>query len=373
MSNFIYLEIAATLRGRIARGDYAGGRMPSERSLTSEFGVQRGTIRRALLSLEQEGLVRRDSTRRGTLALPHTALATPTEALRTSGGIALVIGRASDTTAPGDIARGLSQVVSDRKRFVAWLDTPTFAGHAEAEVPEVAEMTDRGVAAVALWPEIPAPVEKLRRLRDALPLVLLDRRVPGFESDFVGIDDFGSGRKITEHLLTLGHRRIGFLSSAPHASTVLARCRGWAAALAEAGIVPLPTWTLHRQQEGVRTESDAAALEALLRPASPEALSAVVCSNDTVAAGVMQFLRLRGLRVGEDLAVTGFGNTFPSLLDALGLTTVAQPFEAIGQQAGEVLLSRLDGTADRAPREIELPAEIVVRSSCGTAPILRRY
>jgi LacI family transcriptional regulator len=369
LTHFIYLEIAATLRGRITRGDYVSGRLPSERTLTTEFGVQRGTVRRALQSLEKEGLIRRDATRRGTVALAAGSPVRPQSGVR--GGIALIIGRASDTTAPGDIARGLSQGVSDEKRFVAWLDMAAAAGHAEASAPDVQELFDRGVAAVALWPEIPTPVEKLRRLRDALPLVLLDRRVPGFESDFVGIDDFGSGRKITEHLLGLGHRRIGFLSTAPHVSTVQARCRGWSTTLAEAGITAPSAWVLHRDTNGARNAVDDAALDALLQLDSAEPLTAVVCSNDTVAAGVMQYLRNRGIRPGEDVAVTGFGNTFPSLLDALGLTTIAQPFEKIGRTAGEVLLSRLNGANPEVPHEIELSADLVIRSSCGTAKTSR--
>ncbi|MES2465279.1 MAG: GntR family transcriptional regulator [Armatimonadota bacterium] len=369
MAHFIYLEIAATLRGRITRGDYISGRLPSERTLTTEFGVQRGTVRRALQSLEQEGLIRRDATRRGTLALSGGASARSEPSVR--GGIALVIGRANDTTAPGDIARGLSQVVSDEKRFVAWLDMAAAAGHAEASAPDVQELFDRGVAAVALWPEIPIPLEKLRRLRDALPLVLLDRRVPGFESDFVGIDDFGSGRKLTEHLLGLGHRRIGFLSTAPHVSTVQARCRGWANALEDAGITVPSAWTLHRDTGGGLTAVDNPALDSLLQLKGPEPLTAVVCSNDTVAAGLMQYLRNNGIRPGEDVAVTGFGNTFPSLLDALGLTTIAQPFEKIGQTAGEILLSRLNRTDPQTPHEIELSAELVIRTSCGATPAAR--
>jgi LacI family transcriptional regulator len=370
LTHFIYLEIAATLRGRITRGDYVSGRLPSERTLTTEFGVQRGTVRRALQSLEQEGLIRRDATRRGTVALAGGQRLRPEASLR--GGIALVIGRANDTTAPGDIARGLSQAVEGEKRFVAWLDMASEAGHAEAPAPDVEDLVERGVGAVALWPEIPIPLEKLRRLRDALPLVLLDRRVPGFESDFVGIDDFGSGQKITGHLLGLGHRRIGFLSTAPHVSTVQARSRGWAKALADAGITAPSSWVLHRDTGGALTAGDDTALESLLKLDSPEPLTAVVCSNDTVAAGVMQYLRNRGIRPGDDVAVTGFGNTFPSLLDALGLTTIAQPFEAIGRTAGEMLLSRLNRTEGQSPREIELSADLVIRTSCGASKAVRQ-
>jgi DNA-binding transcriptional regulator YhcF (GntR family) len=176
LSNYLYLEIASTLRGRIERGDFAQGRLPSERDLTSEFGVQRATVRRALKTLEQEGMIFRDATR-GTFARPRGAVRRKTEVEK--AGIALVVGRAADTTAPGDIARGLAHVVRADDRFLVWFDTPAAPGHAEVEVPDPADLVARGVAACALWPQIPASVERLRALRDALALGLLVRRVPG--------------------------------------------------------------------------------------------------------------------------------------------------------------------------------------------------
>jgi len=373
MTTFVYLEIASTLRGRIAQGEFAANRLPSERDLTTQFGVQRATVRRALKELEREGLVVRDITRRGTFI--NTRSRTAAESKNSSAAhasIALIIGRARDTTAPGDIARGLSQVANTQDRSVIWFDLPAHCGHAEAEVPDACDLMARGIGAAVVWPDVPAPVERLRALREAMPLVLLDRRVPGFESDFVGIDDFAGGRTVTEHLLDVGHRRIGFLSVASHASTVQARCRGWAAALGAVKIEARPEWILHRDNSnGEITASDEEALELFLGGgelsgvgASP--LDAVVCANDTVAAGLIRYLNASGRRVGEDVAVTGFGNTFPALLEAVGLTTIAQPFEALGRMAAEILIARLTGQEMPFPREVEVPVKLIVRRSCGS-------
>jgi GntR family transcriptional regulator of arabinose operon len=373
MSTFVYMEIASTLRGRIAQGDFEQNRLPSERDLTAEFKVQRATVRRALKELEREGLVVRDVTRRGTFINRFPLSAANSNANRSvgEGSIALVIGRALDSTAPGDIARGLSQVANTENRSVIWFDLPAHTGHAEAEVPDPRDLIARGIAAAVVWPDVPVPVERLRALREAMPLVLLDRRAPGFESDFVGIDDFAGGRMVTEHLLGLGHRRIGFLSVASHASTVQARCRGWAAALNAAGITPRPEWILHRDNsKGELTTADDEALELLLRggeQAGEAPLDAIVCANDTVAAGLIRYLFQSGRSVGSDVAVTGFGNTFPALLEAVGLTTVAQPFEGLGRTAAEILMARLQGEEIPFPSEVELPVELIVRRSCGAA------
>lgn len=88
----------------------------------------------------------------------------------------------------------------------------------------------------------------------------------------------------------------------------------------------------------------------------------MVCANDTVAARLIRFLRDMAARPGRQ-AVTGFGNLPP--LDALGLTTVAQPFEEMGRVAGEILLARLCGEKTPPTREMELPVTRIVRGSCG--------
>jgi DNA-binding LacI/PurR family transcriptional regulator len=370
MSHLLYLDIASALRGRIARGEFVQGKLPSERELTGEFGVQRATIRRALKALEEEGLVFRDATR-GTFADPRVGRpSVPSTASSVGrGNIALIIGRAADTTAPGDIARGLAHAVDADGRSVVWFDAPSAAGHAEAQAPRPADLLDRGASAAVLWPQIPADVATLRALRAAMPLVLLDRRVPGFESDFVGIHDFAAARMMAEHLLRVGHRAIGFLGVSPLVGTVQARSRGWAAALTDAGITPRPEWTMLRQGADLDPSADAAALTLFLEGGG-EPLSAVVCSNDTVAAGLLRFLQAAKRRVPDDVAVTGFGDSFPQLLDALGLTTVAQPWEEVGRAAGQIVLERMSSGAPGGAfdyHEVEIPVSLVVRGSCGTA------
>lgn len=368
MSHLIYRDIASTLRSRIARGDFRQGKLPSERELTGEFGVQRATIRRALQTLEQEGLVFRDSTR-GTLAASPVSFERRLHSSSQTTGIALIMGRAADTTAPSDIARGLTRVMnaSETRRSIICFDAPAAAGHVEAPAPRPADLLASGAAGAVLWPQIPSDVATLRALRAAMPLVLVDRRVPGFESDYVGIQDHAAGQTVTQHLISAGHQRIGFLGVAPLVGTVQARCRGWMTALLDGGITSRPGWTLLRQGDDLDPVLDAPALRLFLEGDAAGPLTAVVCSNDTVAAGLLCFLRAEGRRVPDDVAVTGFGNAFPQMLDALGLTTIAQPWEEIGAAAGEILLRRLAGNPPSADdyTEVELPVSLVVRSSCG--------
>ena len=374
---FLYIDIATSLRGRIQRGDFTGGKLPSERELLAEFGVQRATVRRALKRLENEGLIFRDTTR-GTFVVDNLASGQENRYSADSdpAGIALIIGCASDTTAPGDIARGMAQAVREAGRFLIWFENAAKSGHAEANVPEPEELIACGIGACALWPDTLASPGRLRALRQAMPVVLLDRRVAGFESDFVGINDRAAGRMVTERLLSIGHRRIAFLAVEPHVVTVQSRMQGWRDGLQSAGITPLDRWVVTRPRDF--TPADDGTLEALL--SAPDAPTALFCTNDTVAAQAIRFLQTSGRRIGEDMAVTGFGNAFPTLLDALGLTTIAQPWERIGFEAGKILSERLAAQnsgaslakSDRAPEtdseafiETELAVDLIIRRSCG--------
>lgn len=107
----------------------------------------------------------------------------------------------------------------------------------------------------------------------------------------------------------------------------------------------------------------AAATVLLSRPARPDA---VACANDQMAIGVMREFQRAGVRVPEDVAVTGFDDIFPGRIVDPPLTTVSQPSRDLGALAATRLLERIGGR-DGPPRAELLPTELVVRRSCGCA------
>jgi DNA-binding LacI/PurR family transcriptional regulator len=170
---------------------------------------------------------------------------------------------------------------------------------------------------------------------------------------------------VTEHLIAQGHRRIGFLGDEAFAETVQMRWRGYTLALQEAGITPLTRWIalFHDMKVPMFADYMKRFLEG-----EGEPVTAVVCSNDTTALVFLNFLRGAGYRVPEDVAVTGYGNLLPDYMDALELTTMAQPFEEVGQIAGKILLEQLamrgkDKTSPVSFTQVDLPVELIVRSS----------
>ncbi len=101
--------------------------------------------------------------------------------------------------------------------------------------------------------------------------------------------------------------------------------------------------------------------------ASPVRPDAVVCANDQMAIGVLQALTSGGIRVPEDMAVTGFDDIFPGSLFEPSLTTVHQPMRLLGERACARLLDRI-GSPGLPPTVELLPTDLVLRRSCGCPP-----
>ncbi|MGW1895322.1 LacI family DNA-binding transcriptional regulator [Streptomyces sp. NPDC002004] len=182
-----------------------------------------------------------------------------------------------------------------------------------------------------------ATATKLRRLGDAGTRVVLCGRPPVPDTDAIALtfDNRGGGQRLTEHLLGLGHHRIGYIAGPEERTTTRHRLEGHRAALAAHGIEDDARLTLHGSYD--RRSGYDAAVELLRR--EPE-LTAVVAANDTVALGVCAALRDRGLRIPDDVSVAGFDD-LPFSIDAVpALTTVRLPLHEAGARAGRIATGR---------------------------------
>jgi DNA-binding LacI/PurR family transcriptional regulator len=194
-------------------------------------------------------------------------------------------------------------------------------------------------------------------------VVLVDQRIMGVSADSVRCDDVAGGKMLTEHLLELGHRRIAFLTDEVFAETVQSRWQGYALAHEEAGIICDPRLSLLYQF--ISAEIFEPTMRRLwenpdVRP------TAIVCSNDVVAFLLLRYLHGEGIRVPEDVAVTGYGNSMPDYTAAVSLTTVDQPFSDVGREAARLLCERARQTPSewlRSPQDVVLPVRLVVRGS----------
>jgi DNA-binding LacI/PurR family transcriptional regulator len=192
-------------------------------------------------------------------------------------------------------------------------------------------------------------------------LVFFDRCVPGIGASCVSIDDEESARRITEHLIGHGYRRIAHMSGPPHVSISVARLKGFRRALRDANTA-LPGELI--VESGFHESGGYEAMGRLLELPSDRRPRAVVAINDPAAFGAMKAVTERGLRVPEDIAIVAFSDDIRSELIATPLTTVRQPAYEVGKRAAEQLFAEIEGASEPAD-SITVKSELVIRRSCG--------
>ncbi len=197
-----------------------------------------------------------------------------------------------------------------------------------------------------------------------IPLVAVATGAPMPGVSSVRIDDYQAACALTRHLLDLGHRDIGFVSGDPGHTPSALRSRAFFDTMAGAGLTVAP----ERVAEGLFTyRSGLLAATALLQVAPRP--SAILCSNDDMAAAALAIAHGLRLRVPEDLSIAGFDDTPVATTIWPELTTIHQPVAAMGRAAVTLLLGeirqRRDGLPSRGTHQV-LDYTLVTRRS--TAP-----
>jgi len=268
--------------------------------------------------------------------------------LGSSRAVALLV---PDVTNPffGRVLRGAQRAAQAAGYTVALVDT----GNDRTWEAQSFEALRAGPVDGYLLFEVSAP-EALGPDQHA---VLIETEAPGHAS--VRFDAEGGAADAFEHLLELGHTRVGHLAADFDAPTFHLRDVARRRVLADAGLDPdaLPRAAT---AIGIDEARDAAG------PLLEDRPTAVFCDDDVIAAGLYLAARERGLRIPEDLSVVGFDNMDFARVLAPPLTTVALDAERLGAIAFELLDARMGGR--RARRRVVLPAELLVRESTARPP-----
>ncbi len=214
-----------------------------------------------------------------------------------------------------------------------------------------------GVLIVSL---APSDDDVPRLQRADVPIVFIDADHPGLtEAHRIVIDDVAGGRQATQHLIGLGHTRIGFIGTRIESPfpfhPIRDRYRGYVNAHADARLPVYPEYHLQDDYGRPQARRMAAALLALEEPPT-----AIFAASDTLAFGVLEAARSAGRRVPEDLSVIGYDDI--EMADVVGLTTVRQLLFESGRLGMELLLD-LVRSPRVAPGPTFLPTEIAIRST----------
>ena len=273
--------------------------------------------------------------------------------LRQTLVIAVII---PDITNPffGALFRGIEDGAAPRGYQVMLCNTDGSPDRQRAHLHSLTARRVDGIILASSFLNDPA-VRWLRHQR--VPYALVNRFSDDRLDPFVGSDDVSGGRLATEHLIELGHVRIGHLSGQPTVSTGVLRKRGYLAALAEAGLAAGPEL---QAESGFTEQGGVQATERLLSAADPP--TAVFAVTDAAAVGVYGYARRKGIRIPRDLAIVGY-NDIPLAGRLLpGLTTVHVPIHEFGSAAVKLLLDQIDG-GQVTPRRVVFTPQLGVRGS----------
>lgn len=203
-----------------------------------------------------------------------------------------------------------------------------------------------------------------RLVKDQFPLILVNRRVYGDpvmdEIDYVVVENVMGGFLAIEHLIRMGHRRIGIISGSPDSSAAVERLEGARKAFVEYGLNPAELMVL--EGDFLKPSGYEAARSFLSLRDPPSAIFGV---NDYMALGAFEALLDSGLRVPEDVAVIGFNDITFSAMKGIELTTIGQKKYEMGSIAVRTLIDKIEGRTQGQVRQIALEPELIVRKSCG--------
>jgi len=273
-----------------------------------------------------------------------------------SGAVGLVI---PDITNPffADIARGVEETARARGYGVLLATTE---GDLELEKSHLHLLRRKRVDGLLLTSVTAEDPHVENLIRADIPFVLVSRLVRTLDAPFVVGDDQRGARLAVEHLISIGHRRIGFIGGPEDVQSSQDRMGAYQTVLTEQGLPIRRGWAVFASftQEAGR-EWGRTLLSRKDRP------TAIFAANDLIALGVMEAAEEHGLRIPEDLSLVGYNNISYAALPRIQLTTVAQPTLEMGRIAAEYLLDVIGGNRRRRLRKVLLP-HLVVRST--TAP-----
>lgn len=189
------------------------------------------------------------------------------------------------------------------------------------------------------------------------PVIFYNNDLQGVSADRVFVENRRASRRAVNHLLDLGHERIGVISGNQHDSSGLERFQGYEDALRDRGMVLDPKYVF---QGGWAVDGGYHALTHLMGLDEPP--TAVFASSYPMAVGALGWLKERGLRLPDDLSLVSFDDVPLFRLHEAGITAISQPVVKIADSITSMLVSRL-ADPDERPRTITLDCDIILRGS----------
>ncbi len=255
-----------------------------------------------------------------------------------------------------EVARGVEDACFDQGYNVILCNSDT---DLEKEALYIKVLVEKQVDGICL---VAASSQTIEKYLDAapqlqIPMVLIDRENPNIVADSVVVENTAGGIKAVEHLLSLGHQRIGCITGPPDLMNSQKRSDGYRQAIQQAGL-PLDKSLV--VEGDFRYEGGYDATKHLLSLTNPP--TAVFACNDLMAVGAISAVVSLGLSVPEDVSIVGFDDIHLAVFANPSLTTVVQPKHEMGVMAAQILLQRIK-EPDMPPNRHLLKTYLLARDS----------
>ncbi len=192
-----------------------------------------------------------------------------------------------------------------------------------------------------------------------IPLVFFDRAVDDIEAHKIICDDFGGGYRATQHLINMGRKRIAHIGGPLNLRIYQTRQDGYYKAMEDAGLEVDKSAILNNS---LTRENGTEAIKKLLN--NKNRPDAIFCCNDTTALSASIYLKEKGIKVPEDIALVGFSNEPFSEVVTPSISTIKQPGFEMGQIAAELIIEQINNkTGDTKFKTITMPTELIIRNS----------
>lgn len=351
-------DLAVRLREQIESGQYPlGAALPTERQLSVQFGISRGTVRQALRILQREHLIVRQQGR-GTFVTSSLNSGPPANLHIGLIGLMLYDVEYGFT----GLVQGACASAGQRGYAVTMGSVRTTA----EELQSVRSFIRDNALGVVLAPRAPEARSYYRDLiRENIAVVLADMCIPDCREDHVLIDNAYGIQLATRHLIQLGHRRLAYVSDGfaldDFPPIISERRRGFVETCRQAGIAAGELVDIDKEKHQAR-------LRELLT--SGNRPTGIVAYNDTWAVRIVSAARELGLSVPRDLSVVGFDDSTLVPKCDVPLTTINPERTEMGAAAMELLIAKIERPKPHPVRGILITPRLVVRQSTAPPPAL---
>ncbi len=340
-----YLDAKKRIKLQIEEGSFEG-KIPGERILAEQIGYSYLTIRQAINELVDEGVLYRQA-RKGTFISRETVQAD----LSSMVGFFL-----HESYKHGISSPYYAKVFNHLQKHLTLKRLTLFY------FTDIEQIDPSGVLA-AIAASFPQNESELIRLSARLPIVLFDNNIKGHKIPAVVIDNFNATYRAIEYAMELGHKRIGFLSGPRNSSVGLKRLAGYQTALLDYSIQTDDTLICYGNYE---FHSGYVSADKFCK--LPNRPTFIHCANDLMAMGLIKGLVEKGIKIPDDISVSGFDDIDGCDRFLPSLTTMAVDYE---KMAAAVVQSIMAFKKRRSVKPLTtiIPAELVVRdSTCELQP-----